>query len=435
MTSAVAAEPQELLYEGNLVHQKQDGAEEPVKDFSIYALMRPHAEQEVFYWVNERGGGGWGWPEQYGSVDLDPPADAVKQRDASVLFEFEGVPNPVTLPSPVISNADKLTADATWEQEDRTYRVIGTEKKNNRDCWKVDVSRNIGHVATLWIDRQKPLLVAAQQRVFAGRGERFLLSVELEAANPLNAEQSAQLDKPVAALLDLKTQLARDPNETNPELTAAQSEIATAAIEPLQEIAASTSLEALASGIARDLKNQTRQSMSVAALAEKFVGQKAPAIELSTIDGEPIPPEELEGKIVLLHFWDYKDEPLVEPYGQVGYLDYLYDRRRKNGVQIYGVAESQGLADPAQVAKAKKGVRRLREFMNLGYPIAADDGTLLEKLGDPRKTGAKLPLWVLIAPDGTIAHYHVGNYDINVNDGLKSLDDEVVKLIKAQKEK
>src|SRR3712207_8359590 len=43
-------------------------------------------------------------------------------------------------------------------------------------------------------------------------------------------------------------------------------------------------------------------------------------------------------------------------------------------------------------------------------------------------------LWVLIGPDGTIVHYRVGNYEINVNEGLKVLDDEVVKLIKARSE-
>ena len=30
--------------------------------------------------------------------------------------------------------------------------------------------------------------------------------------------------------------------------------------------------------------------------------------------------------MLVLHFWDYRDKPLRQPYGQVGYLDFL---RRK----------------------------------------------------------------------------------------------------------
>ncbi len=60
--------------------------------------------------------------------------------------------------------------------------------------------------------------------------------------------------------------------------------------------------------------------------------------------------------------------------------------------------------------------------MNLGYPILLDNGTLLKEFGDPRVLGAGLPLYVVIGPDGKVAHYFVGHYEVHRNEGLKQLD-------------
>ena len=73
--------------------------------------------------------------------------------------------------------------------------------------------------------------------------------------------------------------------------------------------------------------------------------------------------------------------------------------------------------------------------MNLGYPLAIDDGTLLEKFGDPERTGAKLPLWVLIDPSGTVVEYKLGNYDIKADTGLSELDKKITRLIRKERQK
>ena len=87
----------------------------------------------------------------------------------------------------------------------------------------------------------------------------------------------------------------------------------------------------------------------------------------------------------------------------------------------------------SHAATALRSIRGLKEFMNLGYEITVDDGTLLGKLGDPRRLGAKLPLWVVLGPDGKIVHYHVGFYAIKPDEGLRQLDGIVVDLIKQQR--
>lgn len=71
--------------------------------------------------------------------------------------------------------------------------------------------------------------------------------------------------------------------------------------------------------------------------------------------------------------------------------------------------------------------------VNGSYDIALDDGTLRAKFGDPRRLGGKLPLWVVIGADGKIAHYKVGLYDINPDEGLRALDQTLVEQIKKQR--
>jgi hypothetical protein len=136
--------------------------------------------------------------------------------------------------------------------------------------------------------------------------------------------------------------------------------------------------------------------------------------------------------VTVLHFWEYRDEPLEEPYGQVGYLDFLYHQRGRAGVNVYGVAVDGRLADEATIPAARRSARKLKEFMNLSYPVLLDRGDLLKQLGDPRVLGASLPLFVVIAPDGTVSHFHVGMYEVTREQGLKELDEAVAAALKGK---
>ncbi len=153
------------------------------------------------------------------------------------------------------------------------------------------------------------------------------------------------------------------------------------------------------------------------------VGSKAPDFELTGLDGELIPAAALQGKTLVLHFWEYRDEPLEEPYGQIGYLDFLLNRHSTDKLAVYGVAVDRRLRDPATASAAARSVRRLKSFMNLGYDIAADrDGKLLKAFGDPTQFDATLPLWVIIGPDGKVVHYRTGYYEIDRERGLAEID-------------
>jgi hypothetical protein len=67
----------------------------------------------------------------------------------------------------------------------------------------------------------------------------------------------------------------------------------------------------------------------------------------------------------------------------------------------------------------------MQSFMNLSYPLLLDAGQGVRALGDPRATGAKLPLVVVVDPQGRVVHYHVGFYDVDPRLGVVELDKAV----------
>src|SRR5262249_34438941 len=155
-----------------------------------------------------------------------------------------------------------------------------------------------------------------------------------------------------------------------------------------------------------------------------------PEITLRGLDGSEIESTDWKGQIVVLHFWEYLGDKLSEPYGQVAYLDFLNDKRKKLGVKVIGVAVDSRFTDPAQKAVAIRSVRKLQQFMHLAYDLVTDDGSALADLGDPRKLNSKLPLWIVVGADGKIAHYKSGLYDIQPDEGLKQLDEVVLQEVK-----
>jgi hypothetical protein len=129
-----------------------------------------------------------------------------------------------------------------------------------------------------------------------------------------------------------------------------------------------------------------------------------------------------QGKVTVLHFWEYREVPLEEPYGQVAYLDFLLRKQMPGAVQMYGIVADERLGQPDTRRMAIQGARRFHAFMNLSYPLLLDGGDAAKQFGDPRVTGAKLPLFVVIDRSGKVIHYHAGFYDVNRDRGLEELD-------------
>ena len=168
---------------------------------------------------------------------------------------------------------------------------------------------------------------------------------------------------------------------------------------------------------------QKDRASEVAEMAARFEGKPAPMFSLEGLAGAKLADADLKGQVTILHFWDYRDEPLREPYGQIGYLDLLLDKRKADGVTVYGVAVDARLADEAKRGAAARSAGKLVSFMNLSYPLLLDAGTVLKQFGDPRLVGAQLPLFVVIDAEGKIAHYFVGCYEVDRDAGLKQLNE------------
>ena len=56
-----------------------------------------------------------------------------------------------------------------------------------------------------------------------------------------------------------------------------------------------------------------------------------PELTLPGISGGSLTTADLAGQVTILHFWEYRDQPLKEPYGQVGYLEFLFQSARRRG--------------------------------------------------------------------------------------------------------
>ena len=426
----------ELRYTGALAKASRAADETPVKRFSLFCatVREPDASRRIAFFTNERGGGSWAWPERFGEIELDANLKPKSARTIRLLYDYEGNPVVIPLPVPLPAYFGTLKAGAKWTEGREHYEVVKTQKIQDRNCWQINVTTNFGRRRTVWVDAETPVIVALEERVFVGQGDEHLLTMQLESTKTLDAGQTAKALGPFPALKQLQSQLERGENETRPELSPQQLEFATQALPGMLKEAVDTPFGALVSAIDKDVKAQLQRTDEVAKLADKLIGKPAPKFSLRLLDKTEVASESLEKKITVLHFWEYQAEPLVEPYGQVGYLQFLDSPvRRKLGVKVFGVAVDSRFGEAQSAPMALKSVQKLKSFMNLEYGIAMDDGKLLAKFGDPTKYGAKLPLWVVIGPDGNIAHYHSGLYKINPDEGLRELEEVIVKLLREQK--
>ncbi len=56
--------------------------------------------------------------------------------------------------------------------------------------------------------------------------------------------------------------------------------------------------------------------------------------------------------------------------------------RRGERVKVLGVAVDPRLGSPDTAAVAVRSIRKLKEFMNVGYDITTDSGELIKSFGD-----------------------------------------------------
>ncbi|HEV7221618.1 MAG TPA: TlpA disulfide reductase family protein, partial [Pirellulales bacterium] len=387
----------------------------------------------IYWLLEERGQGHWPWSERFGVLSLDERGLPGGSVGPSLLYDYGDGKSVVPLPMPLLAADRELTPDSAWESDGLKYQVEQEKKLEGRDAWQVEVQNNFGRKGAIWVDKRSPLVVGADERVFMNQGTEYLLRMRLTATEPPDADQGAKVSAAFAAIVELRTRLNRPARSEGEEWNDEQRKLLDRQLPALAKAAAGGPLAKLVSTAARDLDAQSGRASAVEELSAQFQGKPAPKFALDGLNQEKLSQADLAGNVTVLHFWDYRNEPLEEPYGQVGYLEFLFSRRKAEGLKVCGVAVDGRFDDQATRGAAVSGVRKLKSFMNLSYPILFDGGALLKQLGDPRLVGAALPLFVVVGPDGKILHYHVGFYAVDRQQGLKELDQIIDPALKGKK--
>lgn len=430
LASAVTAPLESGLqhsFRGTMIADKGDPAETK-KSFELSLLVEAaDASGAMVHWtLTEDGRGGWDWPSRFGTLRLDGELRGDTNTGPSLLYDREEGLSIVPLLAPFFAPGKTLAKGAAWSEARVEFQVIGAAKKAGRDTWVVEVRTPIGRKRTLWVDQASPVVVAMEEVVFIGQGEQHELEMELVESQRLNPAQRERTIAAFEAFARLRETLNHEPRELGTEWSADQLAVLKAALPMPASQAESTILQAVADEATADSKDQKNRSNAIAALRKNALNKPVPDFKLPGTAGEEVNSKDFKGNITVLHFWEYRDTPLQEPYGQVGYLDFLGRQRSGQGLAIYGVVVDERLANADTRQRAITSAKKLKSFMNLSYPILLDDGSLIKSIGDPRVTGAKLPLYVVVDSQGKVIHYHAGLYEVDRERGLKELD-EVVK--------
>ncbi len=327
---------------------------------------------------------------------------------------------------PFILRRSDLAEGFEWTDGSAVYTVTGSSTLNGHECWVIEANNRIGYFRTLQIDKVSGALVTAHERVFFGQGDEFALEIRLTAEQDTDSEVFERNAALTERLLALQSAVG-DSESSFPQIDdVVEWE---AVISELQELSLESDYANLIAGMSREYQQASRLAAGVSELAETVVGQPAPEFTLELLGGGTSTIDDRSNRVIVLHFWDYQNEQLEEPYGQVGYVDFLANRLKDEPVTFLGVAVHRGLGDADTRPAVLRSVRALKQFMNLGYPIGLDAGETLAAFGDPRSVDAELPLWIVISPGGDVVHYSAGHYEIDVNRGLEQLESEIRALL------
>lgn len=411
-------------YTGELHQVARNGGTTPLKEFDVDIYLTDSMAGTTFYQLNE-GRPALPWIERFGVVAKEDPI----LSSGGIAVGYRHLDRNYALPIglPYFAEFAELSEGASWKNKQGTFEVAGEREVNGHQCWDVRCTIGIARHHQFYVRKSEPVIEAGSQTVFMGPGDRFRITFQREP------EKSAAIDPDSflpaqTALLKLKDAVERNEFDRFQPINAEQLKALTVASAGLVDGTKNSALAPFAKEITEDLSTLQGRKDRVSSLAGSMVNQTSPKYTLSEITGGSISSSELQGKPVVLHFWDYANPALEQPYGQVGYLDFLNNRWKDKGVLVYGVAVNSQLNDLQTQAKAIREIRKLKQFMKLGYDITFDGGAVLNSFGNPTRLGEELPLWVVISPEGKVAHYRTGMYEVDNRVGLKEIDDVLQKL-------
>ena len=413
--ASAATETQHIVFTGSLV-KPGDDERDILRRFEVELLT---SEANQFFHVIDDARHGCPWPESFGLTGPKTSLDTVQPH---LVYNYDGHAYLIGLPPLIVALPDTIEPDSNWEQAGWQMTAIELRNVDNTQAWVVEARERRGRQQSLTVNAVTGIILRAEADVFMGQGDQFRLTLTQTSRKPLDQAASDASTELQNDLLALQGVLKRRPDSHLSELSARQIADAAAGLNRFNSLSKGIPLESLVKHMETDIEQQQKRMSSTADRAAELKDSDAPQFKLSLMNGETLESDSLKGKTIILHFWDYRDAPLSEPYGQTGYLEYLYNQKKKLNLAVVGVSTNPDLQSKDNQNRGRRSVRKLSEFMNLSYPVGHDDGTLLKSLGDPRDTRGQLPLWLVISAEGKIAHYHAGFYEVDATQGLKDLE-------------
>ncbi len=440
LSGAVQLQAAELLtYSGQMIGEKGDPVA-TTKRFTLAAVRDASASGGNLHWIIvEDGRGAIPWPHSYGSSQwldgngLNVQAATASRNNPQLLYKNEELNAYVAVALPQLADGQKLNQESIWKQGPVTYRVTERQSIEGQQTWRILGFTNFGVKRTFWVNDQG-YIVRLRENVTIGRGDRFDLEYDLKNVETLQDDARGKVVTAFDVFNKFRTKVDIEKLEKEIVWDDEQLEAFRDDIDRLVSVSADTPLSAVARLAQADLKTQKGRSGGVATLMTRAIGKvvEEPGFELYR--GSDYSDESLTGNVTVLHFWEYRSSPLEQPYGQVGYLDFLYRKYKGQGINVLGVVSNTLLEDPAERSRVRVNARKFASFMNLSFPIVADVKGYIGKIGDPRGAGAKLPLFIVLDQKGRIVHYKAGFYEVDRDLGLKSLDNVVKELLEADSE-
>ncbi|MCE9605897.1 MAG: TlpA family protein disulfide reductase [Planctomycetia bacterium] len=428
----------QLHYQGTVAQVERDSsARTASKQFDLTLLITSYSPDATdYYWLlDERGQGNFSWTEHFGRWSQNTEGAVGDRQGPALLYDYGDGKHVISLSAPRFLLADGAEVGTKWTKADIDYEVAKAQAIEGRATWVVESRNQFGPISRMWVDQATQLILQQEERVFMNQGTEYRLALKLADVEVADEAEFRKRSDAYAALVALRGKLKRPARTTDEQLTAEQLKLLEANLPAAKSAVDDGALARIVGSAERDLKQQTGRNQALDEIIAKQLGRKVESFRLSGLDGAALADTDLDDKVTVLHFWDYRDEPLKEPYGQVGYLEFLYAKHREAGLRVAGIAVDGRFQQPATTKLAAASVRKLKNFMNLSYPIVFDGGDLIRQFGDPRLVGGHLPLFVVIGPDGKIVHYKVGHYALDRDAGLKELDAAVRKLLKPEDSK
>ena len=416
-------EAQHSTFSGSLI-QPGEGDGEILRRFEadLYTIGSEH-----FFSVSDDLRAGCPWPDSFGLTGPAVPGDKVQPH---LVYNYDGTIYLINLPPLMTALPAAIAPDTTWEHAGWQMTAVEEQTLDGVSVWIVDARERRGRQQSLTVEASSGVTLRAEADVFMGQGDQFRLTLARASSKQLEPAVGTQLSELKGQLLSLQSALKRRPDSHGYELSQRQVDDVLAGIEQTTRLSKGTPLEDLVRRMRTDAEQQQKRLASAASRANELMNSDSPAFVLDLISGTKLDSTSLKGKTVVLHFWDYRDAPLSEPYGQTGYLEFLFNQKKKMNVAVVGVSTNPDLQTAENIGRGRRSARKLSEFMNLTYPIGHDDGALLKSFGDPRDSKGQLPLWIVLAPDGKVAHYHAGFYEVDASQGLKELEAVLSELLR-----